>query len=320
MSDLSNEVLKKMLKKMLQIRKFEEKVNEMFMQGKIHGTTHLGIGQEACAVGAIQALREEDYIFSNHRGHGHCIVKGADIDRMMAELFGKETGFCKGLGGSMHIVDVNTNNLGANGVVGGGMPLATGAALAVKKKKSDKVVLNIFGDAATNLGIFHESLNMAAIWKLPVIYICENNMYGMSTPIAKTMAVPNVADRASAYNIPGKICDGNDVLAVYEAVKEAVEYARKGNGPSLIELKTYRQNGHSKSDPRAYRTKKEEAEWKAKCPIKQFSEYLISSKVITQAEYKAMDVEAEKEIEHSVNFADSSDIFPLEKLEDQVYA
>jgi pyruvate dehydrogenase E1 component alpha subunit len=320
MVGLSNEDLKKMLKKMLQIRKFEEKVNEMFMQGKIHGTTHLGIGQEACAVGAIQALREEDYIFSNHRGHGHCIAKGASIDRMMAELFGKETGFCKGLGGSMHIVDVKTNNLGANGVVGGGMPLATGAALALKRRKSDKVVLNIFGDASTNLGIFHESLNMASIWKLPVIYICENNMYGMSTPIAKTMAVPNVADRAVAYNIPGKICDGNDVLAVYEVVKQAVEDARKGKGPSLIELKTYRQNGHSKSDPRAYRTKQEEAEWKDKCPIKRFSEYLISSKVITEAEYKALDAEAENEIEESVCFADSSSVFPLEKIIDQVYA
>jgi pyruvate dehydrogenase E1 component alpha subunit len=320
MVDLSNEDFKKMLKKMLQIRKFEEKVNEMFMEGKIHGTTHLGIGQEACAVGAIQALREEDYIFSNHRGHGHCIAKGASIDRMMAELFGKETGFCKGLGGSMHIVDVKTNNLGANGVVGGGMPLATGAALVLKKKKSDRVVLNIFGDASTNLGIFHESLNMASIWKLPVIYICENNMYGMSTPIAKTMAVPNVADRAAAYNIPGKICDGNDVLEVYEVVKQAVENARKGMGPSLIELKTYRQNGHSKSDPRAYRTKQEEAEWKDKCPIKRFREYLISSKVITEVEYKALDAEAEKEIEESVRFADSSSVFPLEKIIDQVYA
>lgn len=320
MVDLSNEVLKMMLKRMLQTRKFEEKVNEMFMQGKIHGTTHLGIGQEACAVGAIQALREDDYIFSNHRGHGHCIAKGASLDRMMAELFGKETGFCKGLGGSMHIVDVNTNNLGANGVVGGGMPLATGAALVLKKKKTDKVVLNVFGDASTNLGIFHESLNMAAIWKLPVIYICENNMYGMSTPIAKTMAVPNVADRASAYNIPGIMCDGNDVLAVYEVVKQAVERGRKGEGPSLIELKTYRQNGHSKSDPRAYRTKEEEAEWKAKCPIKRFSEYLVSSKVITKAEVKAMEIEVENEIEQSVNFADSSNVFPLEKIIDEVYA
>jgi pyruvate dehydrogenase E1 component alpha subunit len=320
MAGLSNEVLKTMLMKMLQIRKFEEKVNEMFMQGKIHGTTHLGIGQEACAVGAIQALREDDYIFSNHRGHGHCIAKGASIDRMMAELFGKETGFCKGLGGSMHIVDVNTNNLGANGVVAGGIALSVGAALALKKKKTDKVVLNIFGDSATNEGVFHESLNMAAIWKLPVLFICENNMYGMSTPIAKTMAVPNVADRASAYNIPGKMCDGNDVLAVYEVVKQAVENARRGKGPSLIELKTYRQNGHSKSDPRAYRTREEEAEWKAKCPIKRFGEYLISSKVMTEAKVKAMEIEVEKEIEHSVSFADSSSVFSLEKIIDEVYA
>ncbi len=320
MVDLSNEVLKTMLKRMLQTRKFEEKVNEMFMQGKIHGTTHLGIGQEACAIGAIQALQEDDYIFSNHRGHGHCIAKGASLDRMMAELFGKETGFCKGLGGSMHIVDVNTNNLGANGVVGGGMPLATGAALAIKKKKTGRVVLNIFGDASTNLGIFHESLNMAAIWKLPVIFICENNMYGMSTPIVKTMAVVNVADRASAYNIPGVICDGNDVLAVYEVVKQAVDRARRGEGPSLIELKTYRQNGHSKSDPRAYRTKEEEAEWKAKCPVKRFSEYLVSKKVMTKTEVKVMETEVEKEIEQSVSFADSSNVFPLEKIIDEVYA
>ncbi|MGE5604120.1 MAG: thiamine pyrophosphate-dependent dehydrogenase E1 component subunit alpha [Bacteroidota bacterium] len=320
MSDLTNDELKEMLKKMYQIRKFEEKVNEMFMQGKIHGTTHLGIGQEACAVGAIQTLRKEDYIFSNHRGHGHCIAKGANIDRMMAELFGRETGFCKGLGGSMHIVDVKTNNMGANGVVGGGIPLATGAALALKKKKSDKVVLNIFGDASTNLGIFHESLNLAAIWKLPVIYICENNMYGMSTPIAKTMAVPNVADRAAAYNISGVICDGNDVLAVYDTVKQAVEKARSGKGPTLVELKTYRQNGHSKSDQRAYRTREEEAEWKAKCPIKRFSEYLIASKVMTADEVKSMEAEAENEIEQSVKYAESCNVLPLEKLLGEVYA
>jgi TPP-dependent pyruvate/acetoin dehydrogenase alpha subunit len=319
MVDLSNEILQEMLQKMLQIRKFEEKVNEMFMTGKIHGTTHLGIGQEACAVGAMQALRKDDYIFSNHRGHGHCIAKGASIDRMMAELFGKETGFCKGLGGSMHIVDVKTNNLGANGVVAGGISLAVGAALALKKKKTDKVVLNIFGDGATNEGVFHEALNMAAIWKLPVIFICENNMYGMSTPIAKTMAVANVADRAAAYNMPGVISDGNNVLEVYETVKKAVAIARSGKGPSLIELKTYRQNGHSKSDSRAYRTKAEEAEWKTKCPIKQFTEYLIASKVMTEAQVKKMDTQAESEIEQSIVFAESCNILPLEKILDEVY-
>lgn len=320
MAALSNDVLLEMHKKMLTIRLFEEKVNEMFMMGKIHGTTHLGIGQEACAVGAIQALRDDDYIFSNHRGHGHCIAKGASIDRMMAELFGKETGFCKGLGGSMHIVDVKTNNLGANGVVAGGIPLAVGAALALKKKKTDKVVLNIFGDGANNEGIFHEALNLAAIWKLPVVFVCENNMYGMSTPIAKSMAVPNVADRAVAYNIPGVICDGNDLLAVYETMLEAVQRAREGKGPSLVELKTYRQNGHSKSDTRAYRTREEEAEWKTRCPIKRFAEYLIASKVVTESELKAMETQVADEIEKSVVYAESCGVLPLEKLMDEVFA
>src|SRR3954462_6512196 len=230
---------REVIRTMWRIRRFEEAVDDLFARGLMHGTMHLSIGQEASATGICLALRERDAITSTHRGHGHCIAQGADLTRMMAELLAKETGYCRGRGGSMHIADVATGNLGANGIFGGGMPIAAGAALAYKMRGEDRVVASFFGDGATNEGAFHEGLNLAAIWKLPVVFICENNKYGMSFSTEKSMAVDTIAERASAYGIPGVGVDGNDVAAVYDVVHAAVERARAGDGPTLVESLTY---------------------------------------------------------------------------------
>ncbi len=292
---LSKEKMRDMYYKMRVARFFEEAVNEMFMRGMIHGTTHLSIGQEGSAMGVMAAIRDTDYMMSCHRGHSHCVAKNADVNRMMSELLGKRDGFCHGMGGSMHIVDIASRNLGANGIMGPSIPIATGVALALKKDKSDSIVVSFFGDGTSNSGLFHEAINMGALWKLPIVYICENNKYGMSTPVEKSVSVPNIADRASAYGIPGVIVDGNDVLAVMDAVKEAAERARSGRGPSLLEMKTYRWLGHSKSDKRAYRTAEEEKEWKEKCPIKRFGEYMLKNG-FTQNDLEALTQEAEKTV------------------------
>lgn len=318
--DLSKEKLLWMYQKMVEIRDFELKVDELFKKNMIWGTCHLYVGEEATAVGACAALNYDDYITSTHRGHGHCIAKGADLNKMMAELLGKETGYCKGRGGSMHIVDVSTGNLGANGVVAGGIPIATGAALASKIRKDSKVTICFFGDGASNEGAFHESLNMAGIWKLPIVYICENNLYGMSNPVKYSTAVQDIAVRGQAYNIPGVIVDGNDVMAVYETVKEAVERARKGEGATLIESKTYRWLGHSKSDPRVYRTREEEQEWKEKDPIKKFAEFLKERSIVTDEELNEIDELVKKEIEEALEFAINSPAPKLEDLTKYIYA
>lgn len=254
------------------IRRFEEAVDDLFARGLMHGTMHLSIGQEASATGVCLALREDDAITSTHRGHGHCIGKGADLTRMMAELLAKETGYCRGRGGSMHIADVATGNLGANGIVAGGIPIATGAALAYKLRNEDRVVACFFGDGATNEGAFHEAVNLAAIWKLPVVFVCENNKYGMSFSTELSMAVENVADRAAGYGIPGVTVDGNDVQAVYDGAAAAVARARAGEGPTLLECVTYRWKGHSKSDKNLYRTKDEISEWRERDPIVRFEQ------------------------------------------------
>ncbi|HUT21402.1 MAG TPA: thiamine pyrophosphate-dependent dehydrogenase E1 component subunit alpha, partial [Anaerolineae bacterium] len=242
---------------MYTIRAFEEMAEQLYTLGKVHGTMHLSIGMEASAVGAIAALRPDDLILSTHRGHGHCIAKGADLERMMAEFMGKETGYCRGRGGSMHIADVEGGNLGANGVVGGGLATAMGVGLGLKMQGSDRICLCFFGDGAANLGPFHESLNMAAIWSLPVVFVCENNQYAMSFSVKRAFAIDRISDRAAAYGMPGTTVDGNDLLAVREAVSEAVQRARGGGGPSLIENVTYRWRGHSKSDANRYRTQEE---------------------------------------------------------------
>jgi pyruvate dehydrogenase E1 component alpha subunit len=311
------EALKEALRRMYLIRRFEEGAEDSYMRGLIHGTMHLSIGQEASAVGACMHLRKTDYITSTHRGHGHCIAKGADPKLMFAEFFGKEEGYCRGRGGSMHIADVESGNLGANGIVAGGIPIAVGAALAIKKQKRDDVAVSFFGDGASNEGAFHEALNMAAIWKLPVIFVCENNKYGMSVSTERSMAVANVADRAPAYRMPGVIVDGNRIEDVSEAVMEATSRARAGEGPSLVECKTYRIRGHSKSDRNRYRTKEEIEAWQAKDPIRHFELALIARQVLDEDAVAAIRGAAEGEIAAAIAFArDGTDPDPAEVTRD----
>ena len=301
-------------------RRFEEAVDDLFARGLMHGTMHLSIGQEASATGACMALRDDDAITSTHRGHGHCIGKGADLTRMMAELLAKETGYCRGRGGSMHIADVATGNLGANGIVGGGIPIAAGAALAYQLRGEDHVVACFFGDGATNEGAFHEAVNLAAIWKLPVVFICENNKYGMSFSTEKSMAVDTIAERASAYGIPGVGVDGNDVAAVYDVVHAAVERARAGDGPTLVESVTYRHKGHSKSDKNLYRTREEISEWRDKDPILQFEGVVRQRGLLSDEEIQAVRTEAMESIRNAVRTANAAPDADPSDLLDAVFA
>jgi pyruvate dehydrogenase E1 component alpha subunit len=317
---LAKEKLTEMFRKMLEIRFFEEKVFDLYAQNLVPGTIHLYTGEEAVAVGVCSNLRKNDYITSTHRGHGHCIAKGADLKRTMAEILGKKTGYCKGKGGSMHIADFSMGMLGATAVVGAGIPIAVGAGLSIKLRKASQVVACFFGEGASNQGTFHEGINMAAIWKLPVIFICENNLYAMGTRQSRVMLIENIADRASAYGIPGVVVDGNDVLAVYEATLRAVERARKGEGPTLIECKTYRHKGHSRVDPAKYRPREEVEEWIAKDPIKRFKEKLLRDGILAETEFQQITREVTVEIEEAVRFAMESPYpAPEEALED-VYA
>ena len=308
------------LRTMWTTRRFEEAVDDLFARGLMHGTMHLSIGQEASATGACMALREDDAITSTHRGHGHCIGKGADLVRMMAELLAKETGYCRGRGGSMHIADVETGNLGANGIVAGGIPIAAGAALAFQLRKEDRVVACFFGDGATNEGAFHEAANLAAIWKLPVIFICENNLYGMSFSTEKAFAIEHLAQRAAAYGFPGVTVDGNDVTAVYDAVNTAVERARAGEGPTFVEAVTYRWKGHSKSDKNLYRTKEEIAEWRSRDPIGRFEHEALERGLLTQDDIDQINAEVTADIRHAVLTANAApDADPTDLL-DAVFA
>ncbi len=306
LAGLSAETLRDALLKMHTIRFFEEKAEELYAMGKIHGTMHLSIGQEASAMGSILALKPDDYILSNHRGHGHCVAKGADLRLMMAEFFGKEAGYCRGRGGSMHIADVEGGNLGANGVVAGGLPVAPGVGLGFKMQNNGKVIMVFFGDGASNEGAFHESLNLSAVWDLPVVYVCENNQYGMSMSVKRSTSVERISTRAISYGIPGVTTDGNDLFDVYKAVKTAVDRARRGDGPSLIENLTYRWRGHSKSDRLRYRTKEELQEWMEKDPIKRLREKLIAEKVISADEAAAIEAKAHQLIDEGVAFAESA--------------
>ncbi|MCK4617740.1 thiamine pyrophosphate-dependent dehydrogenase E1 component subunit alpha, partial [Candidatus Aerophobetes bacterium] len=273
---------------------------------------HSYIGEEAVAVGVCASLNRDDYITSTHRGHGHCIAKGADLKRMMAELYGKETGYCKGKGGSMHIADFSIGILGANGIVGGGIPIATGTALASQYLEDGRVTVCFFGDGASNQGGFHESLNLASLWKLPVVYVCENNLYAETTPQADHQPIRDVADRAKSYNMPGVIVDGNDVLAVYEKVNKAVERARAGRGPTLVECKTYRYRGHWEGDPEVYRTKEEVKEWKKRDPLKKFKKYLLENDITQSKEISFVEKKIEDEIKDAIKYAQAS---PLPKPE-----
>jgi len=320
MLNLAEEKLVEMYRKMLEIRFFEEKVFELYAQNLIPGTIHLYAGEEAVAVGVCSNLREVDYVTSTHRGHGHCIAKGADLKRTMAEILGKSAGYCKGKGGSMHIADFTIGMLGATAVVGAGLPIAVGAGLSITLRKTDQVVACFFGEGASNQGTFHESMNMASVWKLPVIFVCENNLYAMGTRQSRVMNIENIADRAMAYGIPGVVIDGNDVLTVYEATQKAVERARKGEGPSLLECKTYRLRGHSRVDPARYRPKAEVEEWLSKDPIKRFEERLMQTKVLTEAEIQQIERGVSAKIEEAVKFAMESPYpVPGEALDD-VYA
>ena len=320
LKELPYEKLAWMLQKMCEIRYFEEKAEDLYMRGLVHGTMHLSIGQEATSVGSVATLHPEDLIIHHHRGHGHTIAKGADLTTMMAEFLGKETGYCRGRGGSMHIADIPGGNLGATGVVGGGIPTAVGIALALQMRRSEQVLLSYFGDGATNEGEFHESLNMASTWKLPVVFICDNNQYGMSMHRSKVMNIENISERAASYGIPGQSVDGNNVLDVYETVRGAVEYARSGNGPSLIDCVSYRWRGHSKSDRNLYRTQEEIDEWKQKCPIRRFKKVLTDATVMTDEETEAIDQTAKAAIEHAAEVAQTFPEPSPENMEEEVYA
>ncbi len=305
--------------KMLLIRYFENAVVRLFYEGRIRGSTHVYLGQEAIAVGACAALEDKDLITSTHRGHGHCIAKGGEPKKMMAELLGKATGYCKGKGGSMHIADFSKGMLGANGVVGGSIPIAVGAALASQYAGTGQVVLCFFGDGALNQGSFHESANLAAIWKLPVVFICENNLYALSTRVDYAFAINDLAQRAIAYGFPGVSVDGNDVLAVYETVSEVVRRARSGEGPTLVVANTYRWEGHMVGDPMVYRSKEEVEEWKKKDPIARFEKLLLSRGIIDEKKTKEMKENAEMIIQEAVEFALQSPEPPLETLYEDVY-
>lgn len=273
------------------------------MRGLIHGTMHLSIGQEASAVGACMSLTDSDKITSTHRGHGHCIAKGAEVSKMFAEFFGKETGYCRGRGGSMHIANVEKGNLGANGIVGGGIPIAVGAALAAKHLGTNAITVCFFGDGANNEGAFHEALNIASVWKLPVVFVCENNKYGMSTSTERSTAVKQIATRALAYDMPGNTVDGNDFSAVAEAVDRAASRARAGDGPSLIESLTYRWRGHSRSDRNRYRTKEEITAWQEKDPILRMSNMLTEHGIVDAERIMEIESEVEQIIEAAITFA-----------------
>jgi acetoin:2,6-dichlorophenolindophenol oxidoreductase subunit alpha len=296
----------KMYKDMLRIRHFEEKVKELDMKGKLPGFFHLYTGQEAVAVGTCSVINSDDYITSTHRGHGHLIAKGGDLGKAMAELYARETGYNKGRGGSMHIAAPDLGMLGANGIVGAGIPIATGAALSAKYQKNGKVAVCFFGDAASSQGTFHEALNIGASFDLPVVYVCENNLYGVSTKQCDVRKIEDIADRAKAYGMPGYIVDGNDVEAVYNTVNEAVSRARKGEGPTLIECKTYRHYTHFTGEPDTYRPKEEVAAWKAKDPIKAYADKLIKEGTADENTLNKIEKEVIEEIDKAVEFAENS--------------
>ena len=317
-TSIAPERLLRMYRTMRRIRSFEEAAHQMYTQGLMPGLAHLYIGEEAVAVGVCEALETGDYITSTHRGHGHVIAKGCDVRPMMAEILGKRTGYCKGKGGSMHIASIEHGVIGANGVVGGGIPSAVGAALACTMQKNGRVVACFFGDGASNTGAFHESLNLAALWRCPVVFVCENNLYGISVSQSRHQALKDIADRAAGYGMPGRVVDGNDVVAVYRASKDAVERARDGGGPTLLEMKTYRWGGHSVADPDyLYRDKAEVCQWKMRCPIAKLEEDLLAQGILDEAMIPAVGNGIDKEIRDAVAFGRESPFpGPDEAVED----
>ncbi len=298
--------LREMYRKMLLIRRFEERVNDLYMQGRIPSTLHLYIGQEAVAVGVCAALRPDDYVLGTHRPHGHALAKGVSPAGLMAELMAKSTGCCKAKGGSMHVGDIRAGMIPAIAIVGANVPIAAGCALAAKMRRTGQVAVAFCGDGAANEGAWHEGLNVASIWSLPAIFVCENNLYAASTPFATAFKIENVADRAPGYAIAGEIADGNDVLAVYRAARAAVLRARAGAGPTLLECKTYRLCGHSRSDPRGYRTREEEALWQGRDPIPRFRAWLAEQGVCAPAELDEIARGVERTIDEAIAFGDAS--------------
>jgi acetoin:2,6-dichlorophenolindophenol oxidoreductase subunit alpha len=319
--NLSPDRQREMLRHMLTIRRFEERASADYHAGKIYGVVHCYIGEEAVAVGVCSALENGDQIISTHRGHGHCIAKGADLNRMMAELYGRTTGYCKGKGGSMHIADFEIGMLGANGIVAGGISIVTGAGLAAQMDGKGRVAVSFFGDGASNAGPFHECLNIAAAWKLPMLYICENNMYAAQTAAADTHAMPDVAGRAAGYGIPGVVVDGNDIFAVYQAASRAIARARAGEGPSLIECKTYRWRAHTERVGQPdFRTEEEITAWKRKDPIGRLLRQLKDQGAMTEADWKTMDAGVTDTIDAAVAFAEASPFPAPEQALEDMYA
>jgi TPP-dependent pyruvate/acetoin dehydrogenase alpha subunit len=309
-----------MLLMMVRIRAFEMKLAELVRDLVTKGTLHPYVGQEAVATGVCFALRTDDYISSNHRGHGHALAKGADMNRMMAELLGRQTGYCKGKGGSMHIADLDLGMLGCNGIVGGGIGITAGAALSAQLRGTDQVSVGFFGDGAANTGIAHEAMNLAAAWRLPAIFVCENNKYALSMPYAKAVAAPDIAARGAGYGMPGEVVDGNDALAVWAATRRAVHRARKGGGPTLLECKTYRWLQHSLRVKGPDRPADEEATWKARCPIAKLRGELAREALLDDAGFVAMEAAADKEVEDALAFALASPEPTLDEIEQDIYA
>lgn len=317
---LSKQLTRKLLRQMYLIRAFEEQADQSYIEGKVHGTIHVSIGQEASSVGSISTLNPDDYILSTHRGHGHCIAKEADPKRMMAELFGKETGYCRGRGGSMHIADVEGGNLGANGVVGGGNPMAVGVGLGLKMKNKNQVAICFFGDGAVANGAFHESMELAVLFHIPVVFLCENNQYAMSFPTGEATSSEQLAQLGEHYGMPGVAVDGNDILSVRKVVQEAVDRARSGDGPSLVIADTYRRRAHSRSDRDAYRNKEEIKKWQEKDPINRFQKYITDEGLLTVEEMDELKQLAYADIEAARIFAEEAPEPTLDTIEQGVYA
>lgn len=320
LKQLPQDKLVSLLRNMMLTRHFEETAESLYMRGLVHGTMHLSIGMEASPIGSIAALGPEDYIIHHHRGHGHTIAMGADLSLMFGEFLGKEQGYNRGKGGSMHIADIAGRNLGATGIVGGGFTNAVGIGLALKMRKSKSIVMAFFGDGATNEGEFHEAFNMSSIWQLPIVWVCDNNQYGMSMAAEKVMPNRHVSERVLSYHIPAVTVDGNDVLAVFDAVSKAVEYVRAGNGPSMVENLTYRWRGHSKSDRNLYRTPEEMESWKHNDPIVRYSQTLITNKVLSGADVEGLDQNSLETIEKAAEVAQTFAEPSPENMEDEVYA
>jgi len=317
---VSRELAAQLLRHMYLTRAFEEQAEKSYMEGKIHGTMHLSIGQEASAAGSVSALRPTDYLLGHHRGHGLCISKGADLNLMMAEFYGKEVGYCRGRGGSMHIAYVQGGNLGANGVVGGGLPMAVGVGLALKAQGEGRILATFFGDGAASTGAFHESMELSVLYQVPVVYVCENNQYAMSFPACKWTTSERLAKFGELYGMPGAAVDGNDVLAVRAAVETAVDRARSGGGPSLVVNNTYRWRGHSKSDRNRYRTQTEIEGWQEQDPIRRFRRQVVAEGVLTDDEVAGLETQAYADIESARQFAEAAAEPALETIEEGVYA